>query len=211
MGGKAVAIALNPTGQGAEVVTVTKSGIEHLALDEVMVSGAQATVRPIAIGGAGIAFATAAAGRSPTREFVVDGVRIIGTTAAAGMRITATDERTGNVITADQLFTFDRKDEPAIVLGTRSTARTIPMRDFFEAMDRALAASVARSLVIVDSPDGSTWTVTRLADLVDLAAESINDVSKVIVGADRIIVTVRTRRQSPDEIPRTIAFVARRS
>jgi hypothetical protein len=86
---------------------------------------------------------------------------------------------------------------------------TVRLEDIWHRLSWASQASYAKSLQILDSPDGKTWTSSKLSDLIDLNVDQVISVGNIIVDKDKYIVNLSIAPQT-GSIPKTITLVGRR-
>jgi hypothetical protein len=189
--------------------------------------------QPFAMGESGMALVYGGEqGVDPNKtSFVIDGLVFTFAYGDQGPRVTVTDPTTKEVLVADQPLEqgsvtqidatmvasattipaekFPGQQPVVIPAHNGIAAKTIALDEIYRQQGIAYQMAVARNLQILDSTDGAKWSTTKLSDVIDVDAEHVLNVSKVIVDKDKIIVNVIVS-PTTGTIPRTITFVARR-
>lgn len=138
-----------------------------------------------------------------------------------GNILKVTDDATGEVV-ADGALPFENRGssptdpriqvsgEQLTIVGADGKVRvTLPLAQIFQERVYAADNNVMKSAQLLDSPDGITWTSTKVADLIDLDAVPVIRISNVYVDRDRIILTLLVARHDSGPAD-TITFVGRR-
>jgi hypothetical protein len=90
------------------------------------------------------------------------------------------------------------------------TVVSIGISDLFNQINQQQQAEATKSMRILDSQDGLTWSATNVSDLVDLAKVPVIGASNLIVDKDRYIVNLLVARTDGGPAD-TITFVGRRT
>jgi hypothetical protein len=90
------------------------------------------------------------------------------------------------------------------------TVVSIGISDLFNQINQQQQAEATKSMRILDSQDGVTWSATNVSDLVDLAKVPVIGASNLIVDKDRYIVNLLVARTDGGPAD-TITFVGRRT
>jgi hypothetical protein len=135
-----------------------------------------------------------------------DGVTYLMENTDTGQFVHVTDTATGQVL-IDRVAIQDQT--LSIPAHGNVKASTVRFEDVFQHLNWASQASYVKSMQILDSPDGKTWTSTKLSDLIDLNVDQVISVGNIIVDKDKYIVNLSIAPQT-GSIPKTITLVGRR-
>jgi hypothetical protein len=141
-------------------------------------------------------------------------------------QLKVTEDATGSVVAdgaliqdgqADSTMKVDKRikwpiDGPVditIVDDNGKTVVTINYGDLFTQISQQQQAEATKSMRILDSQDGVTWSATNVSDLVDLTKVPVIGASNLIVDKDRYIVNLLVARSDGGPAD-TITFVGRR-
>jgi hypothetical protein len=106
-------------------------------------------------------------------------------------------------------WSTDGSSDITIVDDKGATVVTITGSDLFNQVNQKQQAESVKSMRILDSQDGVTWSATNVSDLVDLAKVPVIGASNLIVDKDRYIVNLLVARSDGGPAD-TITFVGRR-
>jgi LysM domain len=193
----------------ASVVTFETREKRVAATDSRVTATFLAGNRPPAVGDAGMLTAVAAStGLAADVDFDLDGLRFIAHLNSDHTErvINVVDIATGKTLATDQ--PIDRSPVVEMQFGSGSAKRTISAERFYGSFAAASAAAATKSIQILDSVDGVSWSTTRLSDLIDIDAEKVTFVSNVLVDHDRLIISVHAVGST--DVPKTVTFVGRR-
>jgi hypothetical protein len=161
----------------------------------------------LAFGGAGvIGVAGTRANPHEPQSVELNGNTFTMTNTETGSFLRVVDTASGEVL-IDRLPAQDQTI--TIPAHGNVKASTVRLEDIWVRIGWASQASYAMSLQILDSPDGKTWTSTKLSDLIDLNVDQVISVGNIIVDKDKYIVNLSIAPQT-GSIPKTITLVGRR-
>jgi hypothetical protein len=106
-------------------------------------------------------------------------------------------------------WSADSQSDITIVDDKGATVVSIGVSDLFNQINLKQQAEATKSMRILDSQDGVTWSATNVSDLVDLAKVPVIAASNLIVDKDRYIVNLLVARTDGGPAD-TITFVGRR-
>jgi hypothetical protein len=141
-------------------------------------------------------------------------------------QVKVTEDATGSVV-ADGPLSPDEKSDPSLKLDKHikwsvdsqsditivddngKTLVSIGVSNLFNQISQQQQAESVKSMRILDSQDGITWSATSISDLVDLTKVPVIGASNLIVDKDRYIVNLLVARTDGGPAD-TITFVGRR-
>jgi hypothetical protein len=207
--GRPILVLQRPVDTSApEVVAIAADGsIERRGSWPHPVNGYQGGTDTVVVGGAGV-IGVAGTRSNPEESQSVDfnGNTFTMTNTETGSFLRVVDTASGEVL-IDRLPAQDQ----AITIPAHGNvkASTVRLEDIWVRISWASQASYVKSLQILDSPDGKTWTSTKLSELIDLKVDQVISVGNIIVDKDKYIVNLSIAPQT-GSIPKTITLVGRR-
>jgi hypothetical protein len=196
-------------GAAPEIVSVNADGsVEHRGSWPHPVSGFDGGNEMVFVGPAGaIGVAGTRTDQSVPQSVDFNGVRFTMTSTDTGQFISATDPAAGTVL----LDRVPLQDVQTLLIPAHGNMEAFkaPLDVILARMSWGTQASYVKSLQILDSPDGKTWTSTKLSDLIDLNLDQVISVGNIIVDKDRFIVNLSVAPQT-GSVPTTVTLVGRR-